>query len=131
MFRIVLNTGEKNYPLPRNLSIALSRDLESIDQTGNKNNRRFFSYRSEATMNTSRFTARYFPFPQPTSNPTEPGSRFCKKRSMMGQGFSEGEKKKEISLFGLYYVDLYFVMKANSEGEAMGEFSCALETFFV
>jgi hypothetical protein len=59
---------------------------------------------SEATMNTWRFTAKYFPFPQPTSNPTEPGSRFCKKRSIIGQGFSKGEKKKEISLNGLGFV---------------------------
>jgi hypothetical protein len=61
-------------------------------------------------MNTSRFTARYLPFPQPTSNPTEPGSRFCKKRSMMGQGCSRGEEEErdQFNWFFIFISDFFF-----------------------
>lgn len=38
-------------------------------------------------MKMLRLTARYFPFPQPTSAPTEPSGSSCRKRSTIGQGF--------------------------------------------
>lgn len=38
-------------------------------------------------MNTSGFTAKYFPLPQPTSRPTEPVWSSLRKRSTIGQGY--------------------------------------------
>lgn len=45
------------------------------------------SYRSDPTMKTSLFTAKYFPLPHPTSAPTAPSGCSFKKRSTMGQGW--------------------------------------------
>jgi len=38
-------------------------------------------------MKISRLTARYLPLPQPTSSPTEPGSRPLRNLSMIGHGW--------------------------------------------
>jgi hypothetical protein len=46
-----------------------------------------FTYRSEPTMKTFLLTARYFPFPQPTSAPTAPSGNSFKKRSTIGHGY--------------------------------------------
>lgn len=44
------------------------------------------AYRSDPRMNTSRFTPRYFPFPQPTSRPIDPGGKARMKASTTGHG---------------------------------------------
>lgn len=46
---------------------------------------------SEPTMKMSLLTAKYLPFPQPMSRPTEPGGRDLRKRSIIGQGCGEGQ----------------------------------------
>ena len=102
-------TDRRRAPLPcQSFPFLLSKKSEN--RRRKRDWRSTKTYRSDATINTFRFTAKYFPFPQPTSNPTEPGSRFCKKRSIMGQGFSKGKKKKEISYLVLYCLCFVFLV---------------------
>jgi hypothetical protein len=43
-------------------------------------------------MKTFLLTVRYFPFPQPTSKPTDPGGSFFRKSSTTGHGYSKNGK---------------------------------------
>ena len=49
-------------------------------------------------MKMSRFTVRYLPLPQPTSRPTEPGSRPFRNLSMIGHGW----KRYQRTVFAIY-----------------------------
>jgi hypothetical protein len=42
---------------------------------------------SDASMNILGLTAKYFPFPQPTSTPKEPSGNSFKNRSTIGHGY--------------------------------------------
>lgn len=48
-----------------------------------------YTYRSEATINTSRFTCRFFPLPQPTSSPTDPAGKLWRNCSTIGHGWKK------------------------------------------
>ena len=54
---------------------------------------RWLTYRSEATMKIRGFTARYFPFPQPTSRPTEPSGKLVRNCRTIGHGCHRNKQK--------------------------------------
>ena len=61
--------------------------FEILWKSSPKSRKCSISYRSEPTMKTFGFTARYFPLPHPISAPTAPSGNSFRKRSTIGQGY--------------------------------------------